>query len=83
MVLDTTWYKGQWWNFAEDAFGIDDNQWFDPTMQNPDTSTGWHSQQLYEIDPVTGQLRPRRRRSFLEWSWGVLGTRLVMERCRW
>ena len=31
MVLDTTWYKGQWWNFAEDAFGIDDNMWFDPT----------------------------------------------------
>ena len=25
------------------------------TMENPDTSTGWHSQQLYEIDPVTGQ----------------------------
>ncbi len=58
MVLDTTWYKGQWWNFAEDAFGIDDNRWFDPTMENPDTSTGWHSQQLYELDPVTGQLRP-------------------------
>ena len=33
MVLDTTWYKGQWWNFAEDAFGIDDNKWFDPTMK--------------------------------------------------
>ena len=27
-------------------------------MENPDTSTGWHSQQLYELDPVTGQLRP-------------------------
>ena len=25
MVLDTTWYRGQWWKFAEDAFGIDDN----------------------------------------------------------
>ena len=24
MILDTTWYKGQWWDF-EDAFGIDDN----------------------------------------------------------
>ena len=43
---------------CEDAFGIDDNRWFDPTMENPDTSTGWHSQQLYELDPVTGQLRP-------------------------
>ena len=36
MVLDTTWYRGQWWNFAEDAFGIDDNMWFDPTMQDED-----------------------------------------------
>ena len=25
MVLDTTWYRGQWWAFAEDAFGVDDN----------------------------------------------------------
>ena len=57
MVLDTTWYKGSWWDFAEDAFGIDDNRWFDPTMENPDTSTGWHSQTLYEIDPETGELR--------------------------
>ena len=30
MVLDTTWYGGQWWAFAEDAFGIDDNMWYDP-----------------------------------------------------
>ena len=29
MVLDTTWYGGQWWAFAEDAFGIDDNMWYD------------------------------------------------------
>ena len=34
--------------FAEDAFGIDDNKWFDLHMENPDTSTGWDSQQLYE-----------------------------------
>ncbi|MBC8428547.1 hypothetical protein H8D04_01550 [bacterium] len=27
MVLDTTWYKGSWWDFAEDAFGWDDNAW--------------------------------------------------------
>ena len=24
VILDTTWYRGQWWNFAEDAFGIDE-----------------------------------------------------------
>jgi len=28
MVLDTTWYKGAWWDFAEDAFGWDDNRWY-------------------------------------------------------
>jgi len=56
MVLDTTWYKGQWWNFAEDAFGIDDNMWFDPTMQDEDGN--WIHQQLYEIDPITGDLVP-------------------------
>ena len=26
-------------------------------MENPDTSTGWHSQTLYEIDPETGEMR--------------------------
>ena len=36
MVLDTSWYKGQWWDFAEDAFGIDDNMWYDPTMKDED-----------------------------------------------
>jgi len=54
-ILDTTWYRGQWWNFAEDAFGIDDNMWFDPTMQDEDGN--WIKQQLYEYDPVTGELR--------------------------
>ena len=56
MVLDTTWYKGQWWNFAEDAFGIDDNMWFDPTMQDEDGN--WINQQLYEYDVDTGELVP-------------------------
>jgi hypothetical protein len=28
MVLDTSWYKGTWWDFAEDAFGWDDNRWY-------------------------------------------------------
>ena len=54
-ILDTTWYRGQWWNFAEDAFGIDDNMWFDPTMQDEDGN--WLKQQLYEYDPATGELR--------------------------
>ena len=38
-------------------FGIDDNKWFDPNMENPDTSTGWYSQTLYEIDLETGEMR--------------------------
>ena len=54
-ILDTTWYRGQWWNFAESAFGIDDNMWFDPTMQDEDGN--WLKQQLYEYDPVSGELR--------------------------
>ena len=44
MILDTTWYRGQWWKFAETAFGIDDNMWFDPTMQDENGDTfefGW------------------------------------------
>tara|TARA_R110000824_G_scaffold113955_2_gene264077 strand:- start:500 stop:1780 length:1281 start_codon:yes stop_codon:yes gene_type:complete len=54
-ILDTTWYKGQWWNFAEDAFNVDDNMWYDPTMQDEDGN--WIKQDLYEIDPNTGELR--------------------------
>jgi len=27
MVLDTSWYRGSWWDFAEDAFGWDDQRW--------------------------------------------------------
>jgi hypothetical protein len=56
MVLDTTWYRGQWWDFAEDAFGIDDNMWFDPTMQ--DENGDWIHQELYEYDVETGELVP-------------------------
>ena len=55
MVLDTTWYRGQWWTFAEDAFGVDDNMWFDPTMQDEDGN--WIHQELFEYDPETGDLR--------------------------
>jgi len=36
MVLDTTWYRGSWWAFAEDAFGVDDNRWIDPDMLDED-----------------------------------------------
>ena len=36
MILDTTWYKGQWWAFAENAFGIDDNRWVDASMLDED-----------------------------------------------
>ena len=58
MVLDTTWYKGQWWNFAEDAFGIDDNAWFTEDYYNDGNGNIDQDIQLYEIDPVTGELRP-------------------------
>ena len=57
MILDTTWYKGAWWNFAEDAFGIDDNQWYDSTMIDPNSPTGWKKRTLYEVDPETGEIR--------------------------
>ena len=56
MILDTTWYKGAWWNFAEDAFGIDDNQWYDSTMIDPNSPTGWKKRTLYEVDPETGEI---------------------------
>ena len=56
MILDTTWYRGAWWAFAEDAFGIDDNMWFDPTMIDEDGN--WIHQELYEYDPITGELVP-------------------------
>ena len=35
-ILDTTWYRGQWWDFAEDAFGVDDNRWVDASMIDED-----------------------------------------------
>ena len=53
MVLDTTWYRGQWWKFAEKAFGIDDNAWFTEDYH----LNGDQDIQLYEIDPETGELR--------------------------
>ena len=53
MVLDTTWYRGEWWKFAEKAFGIDDNAWFTEDYY----LNGDQDIQLYEIDPETGELR--------------------------
>ena len=32
MVLDSTWYSGQWWKFAETAFDLDDNMWYQESM---------------------------------------------------
>jgi len=46
MVLDTTWYRGSWWAFAEDAFGVDDNMWADATMLDEDGN--WLHQELLE-----------------------------------
>ena len=54
MVLDTTWYRGEWWKFAEKAFGIDDNAWFTEDYH----LNGDQDIQLYELDPETGELRP-------------------------
>ena len=72
MVLDTTWYLGAWWDFAEDAFGWDDNGWF---IENPDGEP-W---QIWEYDPITDELIPIRGEGpfwngngeFLgyDWSW--------------
>ena len=56
MILDTTWYRGQWWKFAETAFGVDDNMWFDPTMIDEDGN--WINQELFEYDVETGELVP-------------------------
>jgi len=46
MVLDTTWYRGAWWAFAEDAFGIDDNEWRDPAHFDEDGN--WFGTDLLE-----------------------------------
>jgi hypothetical protein len=46
MVLDTTWYRGSWWDFAEDAFGVDDNMWGDGNAI--DENGDWIHQELLE-----------------------------------
>ena len=72
MVLDTTWYLGAWWDFAEDAFGWDDNGWF---IENENGEV-W---QIYETHPETDEVMPIRcegpfwngNGEFLgyDWSW--------------
>ena len=57
-ILDTTWYKGSWWDFAEDAFGVDDNMWGDVNAIDEDGE--WiHTELLEYIDgewvPVEGE----------------------------
>jgi hypothetical protein len=52
MVLDTTWYRGSWWAFAEDAFGIDDNMWYDEDMLEGYDENGnpiWKHNELLEF----------------------------------
>ena len=54
MILDTTWYRGAWWAFAETAFGIDDNMWYDPNMV--DENGDWIQQELLEY--INGEWVP-------------------------
>jgi hypothetical protein len=53
MILDTTWYRGSWWDFAEDAFGLDDNRWY-VVNENFETQAG----QLVYYDPATDSWIP-------------------------
>ncbi len=59
MVLDTTWYRGQWWKFAESAFGIDDNMWYQESMLEGYDENGnpiWKQDELLEF--VNGEWVP-------------------------
>tara|TARA_A100001011_G_scaffold193085_1_gene201633 strand:- start:54 stop:1355 length:1302 start_codon:yes stop_codon:yes gene_type:complete len=59
MVLDTTWYRGQWWKFAESAFGIDDNMWYQESMlegYDDDGNPIWKQNELLEF--VNGEWVP-------------------------
>jgi hypothetical protein len=46
-ILDTTWYRGSWWDFAENAFGVDDNMWGDAT--SIDENGDWIHNELLEF----------------------------------
>jgi len=59
MVLDTTWYRGQWWKFAEKAFGIDDNMWYQESMLEGYDENGnpiWKQDELLEY--INGEWVP-------------------------
>ena len=48
MVLDTTWYKGSWWDFVENAFGWDDKRWY-----AVDSAFYYHEGTLVYYDPAS------------------------------
>lgn len=53
MILDTTWYRGSWWDFAEDAFGMDDKRWY-----IVDENYEYHEGTLVYYDPATNSWIP-------------------------
>ena len=56
-VLDTSWYKGSWWDFAEDAFGWDDNMWWvEGAGFGGEGEIEWEDLQLYAENPETGEI---------------------------
>tara|TARA_Y100000034_G_scaffold40615_1_gene50065 strand:- start:2580 stop:3863 length:1284 start_codon:yes stop_codon:yes gene_type:complete len=48
MVLDTTWYRGSWWDFVENAFGWDDKRWY-----AVDSAFYYHPGELVYYDPAS------------------------------
>ena len=48
MILDTTWYRGSWWDFAETAFGMDDKRWY-----IVDENFEYHEGHLVYYDPAS------------------------------
>ena len=52
MVLDTVWYSGEWWKFAETAFDLDDNMWYQESMlqgYDEDGNPIWVHDELLEF----------------------------------
>lgn len=56
MILDTTWYKGSWWDFAETAFGVDDNRWYiiDENGEIPEGQLVYYDSASDSWIPVSG-----------------------------
>ncbi len=52
-VLDTTWYKGSWWDFVENAFGWDDKRWY-----IVDEEFYFHEGSLVYYDPASDSWIP-------------------------